>query len=162
MISTISPVCTPALRSCVDTFGWITTVMPARNGSSGTGPAGRLLQPEDRRQIAAAIAVQQIVDDGEARVLDHARGLDHLCRHRAVPQHRGDRVERRIGRRVQVAIKRRRLLADREAAQHLAGIIPERRADLGEHDVARSARCASDGNCAGTARCGSRIGVTPK
>ena len=27
------------------TFGWITTVIPARNGSSGTGPAGQLAEP---------------------------------------------------------------------------------------------------------------------
>ena len=33
--STISPVCTPAFPSGVVTFGWITTVIPARNGSSG-------------------------------------------------------------------------------------------------------------------------------
>ncbi len=45
VISTISPVCTPALPSRVTTLGWITTVCPARNGASGTGPAGRLLQP---------------------------------------------------------------------------------------------------------------------
>ena len=35
-------------------------------------PGRPALAAKDRRQIAAAIAVQQIVDDGEAGVLDHA------------------------------------------------------------------------------------------
>src|SRR5262249_3582843 len=48
LISTSSPVCTPARPSGVATLGWITTVMPARNGSSGTGPAGPLLVPRIR------------------------------------------------------------------------------------------------------------------
>ena len=37
---------------------------------------------------------------------------------------------------MQRAVERRRLLAHREAAQHLAGMIPKRRADLREYDVA--------------------------
>ena len=37
----------------------------------GIGPAGRLFEPR-MGEIAAAIAVQQVVDDGEARLLDHA------------------------------------------------------------------------------------------
>src|SRR5262249_57988736 len=45
VISKSSPVCTPALPSRVTTLGCTTTVMPASNGSAGTGPAGRLLLP---------------------------------------------------------------------------------------------------------------------
>ena len=63
-------------------------------------------------------------------------GLDHLRRRRAVPQHLDDGVERGIRRRMQIAIERRRLLADGEAPQHLAVVVPERRGDLREHDVA--------------------------
>ena len=37
---------------------------------------------------------------------------------------------------MQLAIGLGRVLADREAAQHLAGMVPERGADLGEDDVA--------------------------
>ena len=72
VINTISPVCTPALPSRVTTFGWITTVWPARNGSCGTGPGRAALAAKNRRQIAATIAVQKIVDDGEAGLLNHA------------------------------------------------------------------------------------------
>ena len=75
-------------------------------------------------------------------------------------QHRGDGVEGRVGRRMQVAIKLRRL-AQREAAQHLPGMIPERRADLGDHDVARlhAARAWETG--AAPPRSGAAIDVTP-
>jgi Xaa-Pro dipeptidase len=37
---------------------------------------------------------------------------------------------------MQIAIERCRFLADREAAQHLPGLIPEQRGDLGAHRVA--------------------------
>ena len=45
VMSTISPVCTPALPSRVTTLGWMTTTIPARNGSSGTCALGRLFEP---------------------------------------------------------------------------------------------------------------------
>ena len=45
-------------------------------------------------------------------------------------------VEGCVGRRVQRAIERRRVLADGEAAQHLAAVIEEMRGDLGHHHVA--------------------------
>ena len=45
VMRTISPVCTPALPSGVTTLGWMTTTMPARNGSSGTCALGRLFEP---------------------------------------------------------------------------------------------------------------------
>ena len=54
------------------------------------GPVGAA---EHRRQIAAAIAVQQIVDDGEAGLLDDAGRLDHLRRRGAGLEHGGDGVE---------------------------------------------------------------------
>ncbi len=40
VMRTISPVCTPALPSGVTTLGWMTTVIPARNGSSGIARSG--------------------------------------------------------------------------------------------------------------------------
>ena len=98
-------------------------------------PAGPAARAKNRRQIAAAVAVQQIVDDGEAGVLDHMRGRDHLRRHGAVLEHPGDGVESGVGGRMQLAIKLRRIFADRKTAQHLAGMFPERGADFGEHDV---------------------------
>ena len=80
--------------------------------------------------------MQQVIDCGEARILDHVRGFDHLRGQRAVAQHGGDRVERRIGGLMQVAIERCRL-PQRERAQHLAWIVPEGRGNLGEDDVPR-------------------------
>ena len=56
--------------------------------------------------------------------------LDHLRRRGAVLQHRGDGVERGVGRVMQRAIERRRRLADGEAAQHLAAVVEEMRGDL--------------------------------
>src|SRR5579862_795602 len=94
------------------------------------------LRAEDRRQITATIAVQQIVDDGEACVLDHTCGLDHVLRHGAVLEHRGDCIECSVGGSVQVAVEGSRLGAKRKAAQHLTGMIPERRADFRKYDVA--------------------------
>ena len=114
LITSISPVCTPALRSSVTTFGCTTTTCPARNGSSRNGPGRPALAAENRRQIAAAVAVQQVVDDGEAGLLDHAGGLDHLGRRGAGLEHGGDGVEGHVRRRVQVAVKRRRRFTDRK------------------------------------------------
>ena len=45
LISTNSPVCTPAVPSRVTTFGCTTTVIPASNTISGNFPAGRLREP---------------------------------------------------------------------------------------------------------------------
>ena len=118
------------------TLGWTTTVMPARNGSSGTCALGAAARTEHRRQVAAAIAVQQIVDDREAGVLDHARGVDRLLRHGAVLEDGDNRVVGGVGHRMQIAVERRRLGVDREAAQHLAGMLPECGADLGGDNVA--------------------------
>ncbi len=69
-------------------------------------------------------------------VFDYARGFDHLARQRAILEHGGDRIEGGVGGCVQVAVERRRLGAKRKAAQHLAGMLPERRADFSKHDVA--------------------------
>ena len=118
------------------------------------------MRAEDRRQIAAAVAVQQIVDDGEAGVFDHAGRFDHLRRHGAVFEHGGDRSECGVGRRVQVAIKLWSAPPEREAAQHLAGMIPERRADLGDHDVARR-NAAAGGKLRRHAKMRRAIVVTP-
>src|SRR6266852_288193 len=43
--STSSPTSTPAFWSGVITFGWTTQVIPASKVISGSGPAGRLLDP---------------------------------------------------------------------------------------------------------------------
>src|SRR5204863_6496761 len=51
-------------------------------------------------------------------------------------------VEGSVRRLVQVAVKGRRLFCDREAAQYLAGMLPESSADLGKNDVAFSHRPA--------------------
>ncbi len=80
--------------------------------------------------------MQQIVDDREAGVLDHARGVDRLLRHGAVLEDGDDRVVCGVGHRMQIAVERRRLCVDREAAQHLAGMLPECGADLGGDNVA--------------------------
>src|SRR5579875_278823 len=88
-------------------------------------------------QIAAAVAMQQVVAGGEAGLLDDAGRSDDLRRRGAGAQDRSDGVERAIGGVVQIAIERRRLPPDREAAQHLPRIVPERGADLGQDDVAR-------------------------
>ena len=78
-MSTISPVCTPALPSGVTTLGWMTTDHAGAKRLIGDMRARPAPRAEDRRQIAAAVAVQQIVNDGEAGRLDHAGGIDHLC-----------------------------------------------------------------------------------
>ena len=59
--------------------------------------------------------MQQIVDRGETRILDDARGVDHLRREGAIAQHRRDGVERRVCRRMEIAVERRGF-AQREAA----------------------------------------------
>lgn len=41
-------------------------------------PGRAAFTAEDRRQIAATIAVQEVVNDGEAGLLNHAGRLDHL------------------------------------------------------------------------------------
>ena len=91
---------------------------------------------ENWRQIAASIAVQEIVDDGEAGIFDDAGRFDDLRRRSARLEHRRNRIEGGIRRRMQVAVELVRL-AERETAQHLARVIPECRADLGHHDITR-------------------------
>lgn len=49
---------------------------------------------------------------------------------------RDDRVERRLGHRMEIPVERRGLPRNREGAQNLSGIAPEICADLGEHHVA--------------------------
>ena len=68
-------------------------------------------------------------------------------------------LEGGVRRRMQVAIELARL-AEREAAQHLARMIPERRADLGHHRVAllQPPRCRK---LARHARSGALIDVVP-
>src|SRR6516164_4156839 len=99
--------------------------MPARSGSSGMCALGRLREPSTGRQITAAIAVQKVVDNGEAGLFDHARSVDNLLRHGAVLEHGGNRVERGVGRGMQTAVELRRLRINRKTAQHLSGMFPE-------------------------------------
>ena len=61
---------------------------------------------------------------------------------------------------MEVAIKGRRRGIDGEGPQHLAGIIPERGADLGEDDIALLTRRV-EGNCRGTWQSGLAIEVVP-
>src|SRR6185369_15701557 len=73
--------------------------------------SGAAFGAENRLQVAGAIAVQQIVDDGEAGRFDDAGGLDHLGGYGAGPQYLADGVEGGVGRLVQVAIERGRRFA---------------------------------------------------
>src|SRR6266446_8202476 len=91
---------------------------------------------DDWRQVAAAIAMHEIIAGGEAALFDDPRRVDEALRQRARPDRLGDRLERRIGGRVQVAIERGGLGFDREAAQHLAGIIPPGSRQLTKYEVA--------------------------
>ena len=80
--------------------------------------------------------MHQVVAHREAALLDDAGGVDDLLHRRAVSHRGGHRVERRLGGRVQVAVKRRRVRLHREAAQHLPGVIPPHSGQLAEHHVA--------------------------
>jgi len=79
--------------------------------------------------------VDEVVPGRVASLLDHRRGGDELGRGRARVQAIHDRVEGGDGYLVQLEIQRGRLGGDRERAQDLAGVIPERRADLAAHRV---------------------------
>ena len=102
--SSSSPVCTPSRPSGVATFGWTTTVMPASRRQVGRRPDRAAAGADDRRQVAPAEAVHEVVDGGEAGVLDDARGLDQRVRVHPGPQLGRDRVERRLGDVVQLAV----------------------------------------------------------
>ena len=91
--------------------------------------------------------MQQVVDDGEAGILDDTRGVNHLLRQSTGLKHFGDGVEGGIGHRMQLAVKLRRFVADRETAQHLAGMLPESRADLGEDNIAARDFAVGDELC---------------
>src|SRR5882762_9134484 len=91
---------------------------------------------DDRRQIAAAVAMHEIIAGGEAAVFDDPRRVDEALRQRARPDRLGDRLERRIRGGVQVAIERGGLGFDREAAQHLAGIVPPGSRQFTKYEVA--------------------------
>ena len=100
--SSSSPVCTPE--------------PPVRGGDVGLdddgharlqrhvrrGPDGAAARADDRRQVSAAEAVDEVVDRGEPGVLDDVRRVDQLLRVHARPQPRGDGVERRLGHLVQL------------------------------------------------------------
>src|SRR5262249_57364619 len=90
----------------------------------------------DRREIAAAEAMHEIVECGETLLLDHACGLDYVLGSGAGLEHGEDRLQGSVCRLVQLLVERGRIDADREAAQHLARILPELRGDLGHDDVA--------------------------
>src|SRR5262249_60430264 len=94
------------------------------------------LGADDRRQIAAAIAMHEIVVGGVAALFDDARGIDEALRQRARSDRAGNGLKRSIRRGVQVAIERSRLGFDRKAAQYLAGIVPPCSGQLAENEVA--------------------------
>src|SRR5579872_4334229 len=81
-------------------------------------------------QVASTVAVQQIVYDCKAGVFDHTRRLYHFDRKGPGPQHRTDGVKGCVGCIMQIPIQRIRRLADGETTQYLAGMLPERCADL--------------------------------
>ncbi len=68
-------------------------------------------------------------------LFDNLGRLDHLRRRRAGLEHGCNRIEGRIGCRMQVAIELA-WLAQRKTAQHLPRMVPERSSDLGHHRVA--------------------------
>ena len=63
------------------------------------------LGAENWRQIASAVAMQKIVDDCEAGVLDDTGSLDDLRRSRARLEDRRNRIEGSIGRRMPIGEK---------------------------------------------------------
>src|SRR3954447_10742470 len=83
-------------------------------------PGWAALGADDGREVAAAEAVHQVIADGEAALLNDARGIENLFHRRAVPHHARHGIERGLSGRVQVTVERCRLGADAEAAQHLA------------------------------------------
>src|SRR5512144_893422 len=85
-------------------------------------------------QIAPAVTVQKIVDDREPSIFDYAGCFDDLCRSYACLKYRGNRIEGGISGRMQVAVELIRL-AERETAQNLTRMIPERRGNFSHHDI---------------------------
>ncbi len=91
----------------------------------------------DRREVAAAEAVHQVVNPGESGLLDDRCGGCEVPRRRARDQFPCDGIER--GRRdiMKFGVQRRRWRPYRERAQHLAGVLWRGRcADLARDDVA--------------------------
>jgi hypothetical protein len=58
----------------------MTTVMPGAQRLFPSFAHRRAARAEHRREIAADIAVHQIVDNGEGRLFDHCRRIDDLLR----------------------------------------------------------------------------------
>jgi hypothetical protein len=132
-----SPVCTPARPSRVTTFGCTTRVIPAASTNSGTWqpPAGGR---DDRREVAAAEAVHQVVNPGKASLLDDGSGGREVRGVSARDHAPRDAVKSGGGDGVEFGIQRRRGRPDGERAQHLAGVLWRGRcADLSRYDVAR-------------------------
>ena len=98
-------------------------------------PGRAALRAEDRREIAAAEAVHQVVVDGEAAILDHARGIDDLLHRRAVPHDSRDGVERRLCRFMQIFVQGSRIFAHGKCTQDLPRIVPPVRGKLAEDEI---------------------------
>ena len=106
------------------TFGCTTTVMFSSSVMSGSGPAGRLPRAEYGLKIAAAEAVHEVVAYGETAFSITPAASMMCCIVVPWRSDRRDRVERRLGGLMQVAVERCRIGADRERAQHLTRIVP--------------------------------------
>ena len=119
---------------------------------------------DDRRQVAAAEAVQQVVVDRVPGAEDDLRGRrGQVTGRRVSPQPRGHGAERRARRRwcrspySGVAWRR-----DGEGAQQLPRVAVVAGADLTGQHVPGAQAARGDGHCAGTHRPGSAIAVTPR
>ena len=127
----------------------------------GGGPDRAAARADDRRQIAPAEAVDEVVDGGETGVLDDARRVDQLLRVHAGPQPRGHRVERGLRHLVQAGHLRGGLGRHGDRAQQLPRVLRrDRRAQLEGEQVTGRHGCAL-GHWAGTDRSGAAIGSTP-
>ena len=160
-ISTSSPVCTPAPLVRHHDVRLHHDGHPG--GEREVGDRGDLTarRADDRRQATADEAVEEVVARREPGVLDDARRRDDVRRGRAGAQDGEDRVERRVGGRVELAVERRRLGGDGERPQELARVVHQA-ALISQVRASPASSRRADGHCAGTAIPGAAMLVAAK